>query len=256
MRGRLWRSLAAMAAAALVVLVASVAEARAAVLSFAETGAETTAQVVSCTRYDPIACVYDGVVSSSSTHGSADARLGVSAGQEPIVAAMSGTSVASPGQSTSMGSTNDSAVRPPDVTHASGEIDQSANDLPGVVLSSGCCSSATSIAPTFIGSADVVVVSTSRSRLVSGFESAGLQKTPTSSPGMQYTLPDGTLVRVIEPSGARHRSARRLPTPTAALSARSPGSLCSRNRGTRRLSAWTSFERALTWRSAHDRIVT
>ena len=132
-----------MAAAALVVLVASVAEARAAVLSFAETGAETTAQVVSCTRYDPIARVYDGVVSSSSTHRSADARLGVSAGQEPIVAAMSGTSVASLGQSKSVGSIYDSDVRPPDVTRASGEIDQSANDLPGVVLSSGCCSSAT-----------------------------------------------------------------------------------------------------------------
>lgn len=146
MRRRLWRSLAAMAASALVVLVASVAEARAAVLSFAETGAETTAQVVSCTRCDPIARVYDGVVSSSSTHRSADARLGVSAGQEPIVAAMSGTSVASPGQSTSMGSIYDSDVRPPDLTRASGEIDQSANDLPGVVLSSGCCSSATNTA--------------------------------------------------------------------------------------------------------------
>ena len=59
----------------------------------------------------------------------------------------------------------------------------------------------TKTAPTFIGSTDGVVVTTSRSRLISSFESAGFQKTPTSSPGMHYTLPDGSVVRVMEPAG-------------------------------------------------------
>lgn len=53
----------------------------------------------------------------------------------------------------------------------------------------------------FIASADGVVVPTSRSRLVAGFEDAGLPSTPTTSAGTQYTLPDGSLVRVMEPSG-------------------------------------------------------
>jgi hypothetical protein len=53
----------------------------------------------------------------------------------------------------------------------------------------------------FIASADGVVVPTSRSRLVAGFEEAGLPSTPTTSAGTQYTLPDGSLVRVMEPSG-------------------------------------------------------
>lgn len=56
-------------------------------------------------------------------------------------------------------------------------------------------------APSFVASADGVVVPTSRARLVEGFEGAGFPKTPTTSPGTQYTLPDGTLVRVMEPSG-------------------------------------------------------
>ena len=53
----------------------------------------------------------------------------------------------------------------------------------------------------FIASADGVVVPTSRSRLVTGFDEAGLPSTPTTSAGTQYTLPDGSLVRVMEPSG-------------------------------------------------------
>lgn len=36
---------------------------------------------------------------------------------------------------------------------------------------------------------------------VAGFEEAGLPSTPTTSAGTQYTLPDRSLVRVIEPSG-------------------------------------------------------
>lgn len=55
--------------------------------------------------------------------------------------------------------------------------------------------------PAFIASADGVVVPTSRSRMVNGFDNAGFPSTPTTSPGIQYTLPDGTLVRIMEPSG-------------------------------------------------------
>jgi RHS repeat-associated protein len=55
--------------------------------------------------------------------------------------------------------------------------------------------------PDFIASADGVVVPTSRSQLVGGFEDAGLPSVPTRAPGTQYTLPDGNLVRVMEPSG-------------------------------------------------------
>ncbi|MBW9210517.1 hypothetical protein KV100_12720 [Mumia sp. zg.B21] len=55
--------------------------------------------------------------------------------------------------------------------------------------------------PTFIASTDGVVVPTSRSRLAGGFDSAGLPSTPTTSPGIQYALPDGSLVRIMEPSG-------------------------------------------------------
>jgi RHS repeat-associated protein len=53
----------------------------------------------------------------------------------------------------------------------------------------------------FVASADGIVVSTSRSRLVQGFEDAGLPSRPTGSAGAEYTLPDGSLVRVMEPSG-------------------------------------------------------
>ncbi|MCB0912683.1 MAG: RHS repeat protein, partial [Propionibacteriaceae bacterium] len=65
------------------------------------------------------------------------------------------------------------------------------------------CSAATNgaRASDFIASADGVVVPTSRARLVEGFERAGLPSTPTRAPGTQYTLPDGSLVRVMEPSG-------------------------------------------------------
>jgi hypothetical protein len=53
----------------------------------------------------------------------------------------------------------------------------------------------------FIASADGVVLPTSRSRMVGTFEEAGLPSSPTTSAGTQYTLPDGSLVRVMEPSG-------------------------------------------------------
>ncbi|NNM48335.1 RHS repeat-associated core domain-containing protein, partial [Knoellia koreensis] len=54
----------------------------------------------------------------------------------------------------------------------------------------------------FIASADGVIVPTSRSRMVQTFEEAGLASVPTRAPGTQYTLPDGSLVRIMEPSGS------------------------------------------------------
>ncbi len=57
-------------------------------------------------------------------------------------------------------------------------------------------------APDFIASADGTVIPTSRARLEGGFRDAGFPSAPTpKSPGVEYTLPSGTHVRVMEPSG-------------------------------------------------------
>ncbi|MCA4133323.1 RHS repeat-associated core domain-containing protein [Arthrobacter sp. M4] len=53
----------------------------------------------------------------------------------------------------------------------------------------------------FIADAEGTIISTSRSRLEGGFQGAGFESAPTKSPGMQYTLPDGSKVRIMEPSG-------------------------------------------------------
>lgn len=53
----------------------------------------------------------------------------------------------------------------------------------------------------FIASADGVVIPTSRSRLEGGFNDAGFPAAPTDRPGTGYTLPDGSKVRVMDPSG-------------------------------------------------------
>ncbi|MGJ3192331.1 RHS repeat-associated core domain-containing protein, partial [Paenarthrobacter sp. FR1] len=53
----------------------------------------------------------------------------------------------------------------------------------------------------YIASADGVVIPTNRSTLETGFQKAGLASKPTDSMGMQYTMPDGSLVRIMEPSG-------------------------------------------------------
>ncbi|MGI8753382.1 MAG: DUF6531 domain-containing protein [Acidimicrobiales bacterium] len=64
-------------------------------------------------------------------------------------------------------------------------------------------------APDFVagpsGSAPPVPVS--QGRMASGFDDAGLPSTPTASPGTEYTLPDGTKVRLMEPSGQAPRRA-------------------------------------------------
>lgn len=40
-----------------------------------------------------------------------------------------------------------------------------------------------------------------QSALEGGFQGAGFPSVPTTSPGMQYTLPDGSLVRIMESAG-------------------------------------------------------
>lgn len=62
-------------------------------------------------------------------------------------------------------------------------------------------------ATTFIASSDGVVVATSRARLVEPMQRAGLPQVETSSPGVQYTLPDGDLVRVMAPTVNAHSRA-------------------------------------------------
>jgi len=54
----------------------------------------------------------------------------------------------------------------------------------------------------FITGTDGTTVPTSRARLEDGFRAVGLPSSPTRSAGMQYTLPDGSLVRIMEPSGS------------------------------------------------------
>jgi hypothetical protein len=49
-----------------------------------------------------------------------------------------------------------------------------------------------------IGSQPPVPVS--QSRMAAGFDAAGFPSTPTASPGSSYTLPDGSKVRLMEPT--------------------------------------------------------
>jgi hypothetical protein len=87
------------------------------------------------------------------------------------------------------------------VARASGTTRTGAAGNVGDLSSFERSEAAAETAPSFVASADGVVVPTSRARLLKGFEGAGFPKTPTTSPGTQYTLPDGSLVRVMEPSG-------------------------------------------------------
>ena len=56
-----------------------------------------------------------------------------------------------------------------------------------------------------MGSAPPVPVS--QSRMAAGLDDAGFPRQPTSSPGMDYTLPDGSHVRLMDPAGAAGRRA-------------------------------------------------
>ena len=55
--------------------------------------------------------------------------------------------------------------------------------------------------PDFIADKNGTVVPTSKSRLEDGFQRAGFPQAPTRSPGTDYTLPDGSHARVMDPSG-------------------------------------------------------
>ena len=48
-------------------------------------------------------------------------------------------------------------------------------------------------------------VPVSQSRMAAGFDDAGFSSRPTVSPGKEYTLPDGTKARLMEPSGQAPR---------------------------------------------------
>jgi len=61
--------------------------------------------------------------------------------------------------------------------------------------------------PDFVADTQGNVVPTSASRLEEGFQNAGFPSTPTRSPGVQYTLPDGTTVRVMQAAGPAPRRA-------------------------------------------------
>ncbi len=52
----------------------------------------------------------------------------------------------------------------------------------------------------FVVGADGTVIPTSASRLQAGFDAAGFPSRPTARPGIEYTLPDGSLVRIMQPS--------------------------------------------------------
>jgi RHS repeat-associated protein len=60
----------------------------------------------------------------------------------------------------------------------------------------------------FIVTKDGTAVPTSQPRMTEGLEAAGMQGTPLpNGKGTSYTLPDGTLVRAMEPSGPAPRRA-------------------------------------------------
>jgi hypothetical protein len=53
----------------------------------------------------------------------------------------------------------------------------------------------------FVAGSDGTVISTSRARLEGGLQDAGFPANAATAPGMEHELPDGTLVRIMEPSG-------------------------------------------------------
>ena len=55
--------------------------------------------------------------------------------------------------------------------------------------------------PNLVASSDGTVIPTSRASLEGGLQRAGFPSEPTSSAGIEYTLPDGSRVRIMEPSG-------------------------------------------------------
>jgi hypothetical protein len=54
----------------------------------------------------------------------------------------------------------------------------------------------------FVVSERGTAIPTNRVRLEEGFQDAGLGSQPTASPGTEYTMPDGSSVRVMDPAGS------------------------------------------------------
>lgn len=65
----------------------------------------------------------------------------------------------------------------------------------------GVAAGGSTLSVDFVASSDGTVISTSRASLEGGFKAAGFPSQPTTAAGTEYELPDGTLVRVMEPSG-------------------------------------------------------
>jgi RHS repeat-associated protein len=61
--------------------------------------------------------------------------------------------------------------------------------------------------PDFIADANGRLVPTSQSRMREGFDAAGFPSRSTAAPGVEHTLPNGTRVRTMEPSGQAPRRA-------------------------------------------------
>ena len=59
----------------------------------------------------------------------------------------------------------------------------------------------------FVVTPDGTAVSTSQNQMREGFDAAGFASSPTRSPGMEHTLPDGSSVRTMEASGQAPRRA-------------------------------------------------
>jgi len=75
--------------------------------------------------------------------------------------------------------------------------------VPGFVYDSPRYRCATNGAPRadFVVGSDGTAIPTSASRLEAGLQEAGFPSRPTVSPGVEYTLSDGSLVRIMQPSG-------------------------------------------------------
>ncbi len=61
--------------------------------------------------------------------------------------------------------------------------------------------------PDFLVGLDGITIPTSQTRMRQGFNAAGFPSRPTRAPGIEYTLPDGSRVRTMEPSGQAPRRA-------------------------------------------------
>ena len=80
--------------------------------------------------------------------------------------------------------------------------DASRYDAPDYAVAAG-----TGGKPDFIVTEKGTVVPTNQAQMRQGFDDAGFSSKPTQSPGIERTLPDGSKVRTMEPSGPAPRRA-------------------------------------------------